>query len=105
MTHDVAILAGAGLRLIRIDHQIVWAIADLLRHERPFEAGRKAGAASSAQAGILDLVDNGVAALLQDRLGAVPGAAGASADETPVAATVEITKDAILVVEHRLHLA
>ena len=42
-----------------------------------------------------------VAALVQDRLGAVPGAARARAVEAPVALAVEIPEDAVLVGEHR----
>jgi hypothetical protein len=41
---------------------------------------------------ILDLDDDGVAAFLEDRLGAIPGAACAGAGQTPVAATIEVAK-------------
>ena len=98
--HDLAILAGAGLGLVGVDHEVVRPVADRLRHERPFHAGREARAAAAAQAGGLDLGDDGVAAFLQDRLGAVPGATLARALEAPVALAVEILEDAILVVEH-----
>jgi hypothetical protein len=60
-----------------------------------------ARAAAAAQPGGLDLGDDRVAALLQDRLGAVPGAALARAFEAEVALAVEIPEDAVLVVEHR----
>ena len=43
----------------------------------------------------------GVAALVQDRLGAVPGAALARAFEAPVVEAVEVPEDAVLVVEHQ----
>ena len=99
--HDLAVLAGAGLGLVGVDHEIVRPVADRLRHERPFHAGREARAAAAAQAGRLHLGDDGVAALVQDRLGAVPGAALARAFEAPVALAVEILEDAVLVVEHR----
>ena len=98
--HDLAVLAGAGLGLVGIDHEIVRPVADGLGHERPFHAGREARAAAAAQARRLHLVDDGVAALLQDRLGAVPGAALARAFEAPVALAVEVLEDAVLVVEH-----
>ena len=42
MAHDLAVLAGAGLGLVGIDHQIVRAILDLFGHERPFQAGAEA---------------------------------------------------------------
>src|SRR5260370_364685 len=102
--HDIAVLAGPGLGLIGVDHKIMGPVASLLGHERPLEPGREPGAAATAQPRVLDLVDDGVAAFLQDRLGAVPGAARTGAGQAPVAAAVEIAKDAILVIEHRLRL-
>src|SRR5262249_12376531 len=48
----------------------------------------------------LDFVDDPIAALLQDGLGAVPGAARAGALEAPVVEAVEILEDAVLVREH-----
>ena len=48
--HDLAILAGAGLGLVGVDHEIMRPAVRLLRHERPLQAGRKAGAAAPAQA-------------------------------------------------------
>ena len=56
--HDLAVLAGAGLGLVGIDDEIVRPAVRLLGHERPFEAGREAGAAAAAQAGRLHLVDD-----------------------------------------------
>ena len=99
--HDLAVLAGAGLGFVGVDDEIMRPVADRLGHERPFQAGREAGAAAAAQARGLHLVDDGVAALLQDRLGAVPGAALARAFEAPVAEAVEVPEDAVLVVEHQ----
>src|SRR5262249_33505679 len=75
-------------------------VADLLGHERPLEASGEARAAAPALAGSLHLVDQPVAALLDDRLGAVPGAALARAVEAPVMLAIEIPEDAVLVVEH-----
>ena len=78
--HDLAVLAGAGLGFVGIDHEIARpAVGRLLRHERPLQAGRETRPAASAQAGSLHLVDDPVAALVDDRLGAVPGAAAARA--------------------------
>src|SRR3546814_8048444 len=45
--HDVPVLAGPGFTLVGVDDQIVRAAVRLLRHERPFEAGREAGAAAA----------------------------------------------------------
>ena len=42
--------------------EVVRAPVGLLRHERPFEAGREAGAAAAAQARGLHLLDDGVVA-------------------------------------------
>ena len=98
--HDLAILAGAGFGLVGVDHEIMRPAVRLLGHERPFEPGREAGAAAAAQPRGLHLVDDPVAALLQHRLGAVPGAARARAFEAPVVETVEIGENAVLVLEH-----
>ncbi len=47
---DFAILAGAGLRFIGVDHEIGRSVRiGLLGHERPFEAGRKSRPAAAAQ--------------------------------------------------------
>ena len=99
--HDLAILAGAGLGLVRIDDQIVRPVSDRLGHERPLQSGWEAGAAAAAQARGLHLVDDRVAAFVQDRLGAVPGTTLARALKAPVVEAVEIPEDAVLVVEHQ----
>ena len=99
--HHLAVLAGAGLGLVGIDHEIMRAVVGLLLgHERPFQPGREAGAAAPALAGRLHLVDEPVAALLDEALGAVPGAARARAVEAPVVLAVEIEEDAVLVLQH-----
>ena len=99
--HDLAILAGAGLGLVGVDDEIMRPVTDRLGHERPLQPGREAGAAAAAQARGLHLVDDSVAALVQDRLGAVPGAALARALEAPVVEAVQVPEDAVLVVEHQ----
>src|SRR5262245_27326244 len=81
------------------------SLACLFGHERPLEPGREPGAATSAQPRVLDLVDDGIAAFLQDRPRAIPGAARTRAGQAPVAAAIEIAKDAVLVIKHRLRLA
>ncbi len=103
--HDLAVLAGAGFGLVGVDDEIARAaVSRFLRHERPFQAGRKTRTAPSAQAGGLHLGDDPVAALVDDRLGAVPGAAAARSFEPPVLEAVEIAEDAVLVVEHDVEL-
>src|SRR5262245_23892853 len=98
--HDLAVLAGAGLGFVGVDHEIMRAAVGLLGHERTIQSSRQAGAAASALARGLHLVDDPVASLLQDRLGTVPGAACTRAVEAPVVHAVEIEKDAVLVLEH-----
>src|SRR5215470_16476311 len=73
-----------------------------LRHERPLEPGREAGAAAPALTRRLHLVDDPVAPLFQDRLGAVPGAARTRARQAPIVEAVEVAEHAILVVEHHV---
>src|ERR1700719_1146625 len=105
MPHDLAVLAGAGLGLVGIDHEIARpAVGGFLRHERPFQAGRETRPAAAAQARGLHLVDDPVAALVDDRLGAVPCAAAARALEAPVMEAVEVLEDAVLVIEHDVKL-
>src|SRR3984885_874786 len=98
--HDLAILAGAGLGLVGIDHEIARPPVRLLGHERPFQSGRKTGAAAAALAGGFHLVDDGLAAFLQNRLGAVPAAARTRPVEAPAVVAIEIFKDAVLIGEH-----
>ena len=101
--HDLAVLAGAGLGLVSVDHEIARpAIFQFFRHKRPFKAGRKSCAATAAQARRLDFIDDRVATFFKDRLGAVPGTAGARASETPVALAIQVREDTVLVVEHRI---
>jgi hypothetical protein len=80
------------------------AVGGFLGHERPFQAGREARPAAPAQARGLHLGDDPVAALVDDRLGAVPRATAARALQPPIVEAVEVLEDAILVVEHDLKL-
>src|SRR5262249_9738479 len=99
--HDLAVLAGTGLGLVGIDHEIARPpVLRFLRHERPLHAGGKAGAAAPALTGGLHLVDERVAAARQDVLGAVPGAARTRAGEAPIMVAVQIPEDAVLVSKH-----
>ena len=105
MTHDVTVLAGAGLRLVGIDDEIVRAAVGLGRHERPFEPGGKSGTTAAAQAGGLHLLDDRLRPALDHGLGAVPGAARARSLEPPRVQPVEILEDAVLVLKHYLSFA
>ncbi len=51
MAHDFAILAGARLGFIGVDHQIGGPTVRFLGHEGPFQTGREPRPAASAQAG------------------------------------------------------
>src|SRR4029077_3680455 len=102
--HDLAIFAGAGLRLVGIDHEIMRTAIGLLGHERPFQSGRESRATAPALPRRLDFIDDGIATARQNIFGAVPGAAAARAVEAPIVLAVEILEDAVLVGEHQLRL-
>src|SRR5262249_52744439 len=96
MPHDLAVLAGAGLGFVGVDDEIArTTVGRFLRHERPLQAGREARPAAATQAGGLHLVDDPVAALVDDGLGAIPGAAASRALEPPVVEAVEVLEDAV----------
>ncbi len=59
MLENQAIFAGAGFALVAIAQDIL-RLGRLLGHERPLHPRRESRAAAPAQAGILDLVNNGV---------------------------------------------
>src|SRR5262249_61865888 len=63
VAHDLAVLTGAGLGFIGINHEIMRPAVRLLGHERPFESGREAGAPAPTQPRGLHLVDDPIAAL------------------------------------------
>src|SRR5262249_14014155 len=98
MPHDLAVLAGAGLRLVRVDDEI-GRPRIALGHERPLQPGRKTRAAAPAQTRRLDLVDDAVVALLDQRLGVVPGAPRPGALEPPILEAVHILEDAVFVLQ------
>ena len=85
---DVAVLAGAGLGFVGIDHEIGGprriGCLGMNDHLRPVG---KSGAAAPAQIRFLDLVDDGIAAPRQQLLGVVPDAALARAGQAPVVRT------------------
>ena len=96
VAHDLAILAGAGLRLVGIDHEVA-GTGIVLGHEGPLEAGRKSRPAAAAQARILDFGDDGVVAFFDQCFAAVPGPAGLSAGQPPVLEAVKIAENPVLV--------
>lgn len=100
VAQDVAVLAGAGLGFVGVDHEIARPAIALLGHERPFEAGRKAGAATAAQARRLHLVDDPLAALGDDAGRVIPGAARHRAGQGLVEQAVDIGEDAVFIPEH-----
>jgi len=103
IAQDVAVLAGAGLALVGVDHEIGRAVGGL-RHERPFEPGRKAGAATPAQPRFLALVDDPVAPLEDHLPGAVPVAALSRPGEMPVVLAIEVGEDPVAISQHRSSL-
>jgi hypothetical protein len=100
VAQNVAVLAGTRLAFVGIDDEVMRAGAHFLGHERPFETGRKTGAAAAAQAGGLHLFDDPVAALGEQILGAIPIAPGLRALQAEVMDAVEIGKDAIFIAQH-----
>ena len=103
VAQDLAVLAGARLGFVGVDDKIVRSLGiDVLGHERPFQPGRKAGAAAAAHARGFHLGDDPIAPLVDDRLGVVPSAARPRALKAAVAEAVEVGENAILVFEHRL---
>ncbi len=72
VAHNLTIFARAGLGLISVHDEVVWATIRDLGHERPFEAGRETGTTATTKAGGLDFVHDPVAAHVQKVLCAVP---------------------------------
>src|SRR5271169_288218 len=99
--HHFAVLAGAGLGLVGIDDEIMRPPVRLLGHERPFQPGRKSGTATAALARRFHLIDDAVAAFLQDRLGAVPSAARAGAVEAKAVMAIKIFENAVFIGKHQ----
>src|SRR3546814_3505148 len=95
------VLFRPGFTRVGVDDQIVRAAVRLLRHERPFEAGREAVAAAAAYARLLHLLDDPVAALEDDFPGAVPVAARTRTFQPPIAAAVEVGESPVRVSQHQ----
>ncbi len=103
IAHDLPVLAGARLALVGIDDEIGRTHVRL-RHEAPLEPCREARAAAAAQARRLDLVDDPVVALVDEELGAVPGAATARTLEPRIVEPVDVAEDPVLVLEQHCDL-
>ena len=104
MPHDLAVLAGARLGLVGVDHKIVrTAVLHFLGHERPLQAGREPGAAAAAQARGLGVVDDPVAPAGQDVLGGIPRATLLGGLQAPVMEAVEVGEDAVFVFQDADH--
>ena len=97
---DFPVLAGAGLALVGVDHQVVGPAVGDLGHEGPFHSGAEAGAAASPEPRVLHLVDDPVAAPGDQRLGIVPVAARPRALQAHVLESVKVGENAVGVAEH-----
>src|SRR5918993_666091 len=98
--HDLPVLAGAGLRLVCVDHEVVRALAGLLGHEGPLQARGEASAAAAAQPRRLHLINDPVAPLFEEELGSVPRAAHLRALKIRRMEAVEVGEDTISVLTH-----
>src|SRR6185437_15130434 len=59
--HDLVVLEAAGLRLVRVDDEVVRIrVLIRLRDEGPLPSGREEGAAAASELGCNDFVDHGV---------------------------------------------
>ncbi|OIQ69007.1 hypothetical protein GALL_493970 [mine drainage metagenome] len=103
IAQDLAVLAGAGLGLVGVDHQIVRAVALLLGHEGPLQAGGEAGAAAATQARILDLVAEPFRRLSQHVARRVPAPTRLRALQAPVMEAIDVREDAVLVFQDSDH--
>ncbi len=101
VAEDFAILAGARLALVGVDHEVARQRPVALRHERPLHPRRKSRATTAAQARLLGFVDDPVATLFEDRAGAVPIAARHRRLEIGRLEAVEIGVDAVFVAQHQ----
>src|SRR5690606_27066279 len=103
VAQDLAVLAGARLGLVGVDHQVVRPLALLLRHEGPLQAGAEAAATAPAQARGLDLLADPLRRLLQDLAHEIVGAALLRPFQPEVVQAVEVGEDAVLVFQNADH--
>src|SRR5690606_12929938 len=97
VAQNFAVLTGAWFGFVSIDDEVMRTAIVFLRHEGPLQASREACATTSTKTRSLHLVDDPVAATLNNNLGAVPMTACHSALKALVLEAVEIGKDAILI--------
>src|SRR5690606_21426396 len=104
VAHDFAVLTGRRFGFIGVDDQIRGTAVRLFGHKGPFHPGREARAAATAQTRGLDLINDLVTPAGDDGGGAVPAAALFRAGKAAVAHAIDIRKDPVLIVQHRLIL-
>ena len=104
VTHDFAVFTGTGFGFIRIDHQIAGATVAFLGHEGPLEARRKARTATTTQPRLFHLADDPVTPVFQNASCAIPMATRLRAFQRAVVHTVDIGKDAVLILKHEANL-
>mmetsp|Transcript_19209 Transcript_19209/g.34218 ORF Transcript_19209/g.34218 Transcript_19209/m.34218 type:complete len:476 (-) Transcript_19209:63-1490(-) len=97
VAHDLAVLAGAGLRFVRIDHQVGRPPVAHLWHEAPLQARGEAGAAAATQPRLLHLVNNPVRSHLYQLLGLVPIAALHRTLDANVCLAIQVGEDAVFI--------
>src|SRR5690606_14482410 len=90
VAQDLAILAGARLGFVGVDDEVMRAPIIDLGHKAPFEAGREPSAATAAQAGGLDLIGQPFPPLVEQILGAAPGATALGPFKAPIVLPIEI---------------
>ena len=74
-----------------------------LRHKRPFETRRKARATTPAEAGSLHLVDDPIAAFVDENLSTIPIAAHLCRLQVSAVKAVKIGEDTIFIRKHRAY--
>lgn len=98
IAEDLAILAGAWLGLIRIDDQVGGtAIGVLFGHEGIFQSGGKTGAATAAQPGLFNFVDDPIGTHREYVFGLVPVSSLHGTLDAKVAIAIYICKYTITV--------
>ena len=100
MAHDLAILTGARLRFVCVHNKIRRTPIAFLWHERPLQSSRETSAATTAQATVLHLLNDPVAAVLDQLVGSIPMPPRLRALKRSVVHSIKVGKDPILVSKH-----
>ena len=100
MPHNLAILAGAGLRLIGIHDKIMRPTVLILRHKRPFQPRRKPRATTPTQTRRLHLIDDPIPPLVDKELRSVPIATLLGSLQVSAMKPVKIGENAVFVLQH-----